>query len=100
MVEPTASEAIERFQSVFGGDPTFGVAAPGRVNLIGEHVDYCDGFVFPMVSTWMPCFVWCVLMLVFVCASGHLHACNSVYRLQMSKSRKITQFARLSIHAR
>ena len=36
-----------KFQSHFGGTPTV-FAAPGRVNLIGEHTDYNDGFVFPM----------------------------------------------------
>jgi galactokinase len=32
----------------FGRDAQLCVAAPGRVNLIGEHTDYNDGFVFPM----------------------------------------------------
>ncbi len=36
------------FQNEFGAEPTFIVRAPGRVNLIGEHTDYNDGFVFPM----------------------------------------------------
>ena len=36
------------FQDLFGRPPCLAAAAPGRVNLIGEHVDYCDGFVLPM----------------------------------------------------
>eukprot|EP00118_Oscarella_pearsei_P019277 m.203938 g.203938 ORF g.203938 m.203938 type:complete len:403 (+) comp39634_c1_seq9:444-1652(+) len=41
-------EACSLFRSYFDGDPQIAVRAPGRVNLIGEHTDYCDGFVFPM----------------------------------------------------
>lgn len=37
----------ELFQSAFGRDPDVVVQAPGRINLIGEHVDYLDGFVMP-----------------------------------------------------
>ena len=37
-----------RFVAEFGEAPTHIVRAPGRVNLIGEHTDYNDGFVFPM----------------------------------------------------
>jgi galactokinase len=42
-------EALEaRFRGAFDGDAAFEVHAPGRVNLIGEHVDYCGLPVFPM----------------------------------------------------
>ncbi len=35
------------FRARFGREPEAVAAAPGRVNLIGEHVDYNDGFVLP-----------------------------------------------------
>ncbi|RKU06410.1 galactokinase [Candidatus Poribacteria bacterium] len=38
----------EKFNERFGHPPDFIVSAPGRVNLIGEHTDYNDGFVFPV----------------------------------------------------
>jgi galactokinase len=43
-----AARACEGFPAVFGR-PAAGVAfAPGRVNLVGEHTDYNEGFVLPM----------------------------------------------------
>lgn len=35
------------FQQVYGYEPTVQYSAPGRVNLIGEHTDYNDGYVLP-----------------------------------------------------
>ena len=38
----------DKFAAAFGRAPRWIVAAPGRVNVIGEHIDYNDGFVLPM----------------------------------------------------
>lgn len=41
------SSIEEKFLEVFGEEPDLIAAAPGRVNLIGEHIDYSEGFVLP-----------------------------------------------------
>jgi galactokinase len=43
----SATELRAAFQQHFGGEPQL-FRAPGRVNLIGEHTDYNDGWVMPM----------------------------------------------------
>jgi galactokinase len=37
----------QSFDEIYGTTPEVAVRAPGRVNLIGEHTDYNDGFVLP-----------------------------------------------------
>ncbi|HMP08181.1 MAG TPA: galactokinase, partial [Lacipirellulaceae bacterium] len=43
-----AADACDRFRAVYGQPPRWAAAAPGRVNLIGEHTDYNGGFVLPL----------------------------------------------------
>jgi galactokinase len=43
-----AGQTAQQFAKIYGHQPRWIAAAPGRVNLIGEHTDYNDGFVFPM----------------------------------------------------
>jgi galactokinase len=54
---PAAPErAVAAFRRAYRRDPTHLAHAPGRVNLIGEHTDYNDGFVLPMAlerAAWM-----------------------------------------------
>ncbi|CAL1540410.1 unnamed protein product [Lymnaea stagnalis] len=42
------AEAVAAFEKRFGSKPSVAARAPGRVNLIGEHTDYNNGFVLPM----------------------------------------------------
>ena len=53
MIDP---EALAReFEAAVGRSPRL-YRAPGRVNLIGEHTDYNDGFVMPIAldrDTWV-----------------------------------------------
>jgi galactokinase len=51
-----AARARAGFAAAFGREPEGLVRAPGRVNLIGEHTDYNDGFVLPCAlqfATWV-----------------------------------------------
>ena len=49
-------EAVERFTQRFSHPPAWATTAPGRVNLIGEHTDYNDGFVLPLaIDRWCVC---------------------------------------------
>ncbi len=40
--------SVDLFRGTFGTNPTCVASAPGRVNLIGEHTDYNNGYVLPM----------------------------------------------------
>ena len=40
-------EALQAFKNMFGADAEDLFTAAGRINVIGEHVDYCGGQVFP-----------------------------------------------------
>ena len=39
---------VDEFQKQFKTAPTWVAIGPGRVNLIGEHTDYNDGYVLPV----------------------------------------------------
>ena len=46
--EEGAARARRLFAEHIGGDPDGVWAAPGRVNIIGEHTDYNNGFCLPI----------------------------------------------------
>ena len=47
-VKALVHKASELYEQHFGELPTLAVFAPGRVNLIGEHVDYNGGSLFKL----------------------------------------------------
>jgi galactokinase len=47
-LQDLAAHVATEFKKIYGRPPRWIAAAPGRVNVIGEHTDYNDGFVLPM----------------------------------------------------
>ncbi|MCA9278706.1 MAG: galactokinase [Phycisphaeraceae bacterium] len=46
-------DASSLFAGAFGDPPAAAAVAPGRVNIIGDHIDYCGGTVLPMaINRW------------------------------------------------
>ncbi len=43
-----SADARTHLRHYYQQEPSLLATAPGRVNLIGEHIDYCDGFVLPL----------------------------------------------------
>ncbi|SDG99226.1 galactokinase [Flavobacterium omnivorum] len=46
------------FHQTFGSEPSKTVLSPGRINIIGEHIDYNDGFVLPAAIDKIICFAF------------------------------------------
>ena len=49
-LESLIETAKNEFRTKFDQEPEVCSLAPGRINLIGDHTDYNDGYVLPMVS--------------------------------------------------
>ncbi|CAB3223632.1 unnamed protein product [Arctia plantaginis] len=62
-------KAREKFLATFGRQPTAAAGAPGRLNLIGDHIDYCEGFVLPAALPFLT---------LVVGASNNSTECNVV----------------------
>ena len=52
---------LKFFQEEYGNAPEYLVRAPGRVNLIGEHTDYNDGYVIPLFLNGLNCLLYAVI---------------------------------------
>jgi len=50
MTASPVQRAVALFRATYGAEPSAVASAPGRINLIGEHVDYHGGHVLPMAT--------------------------------------------------
>lgn len=71
----------KRFSEVFGCEPRAQADAPGRVNLLGEHTDYNDGFVLPTAIAQRTC----VQLAPSMDADDHLFAARLNQRVRYTR---------------
>ena len=56
MKKKLIQHTTEHFKKAFQKSPDYLFLSPGRINIIGEHVDYNDGFVMPAAINKYVCF--------------------------------------------
>lgn len=56
MNEILINKTMSHFKETFGSEPSKIVLSPGRINIIGEHIDYNDGYVLPAAIDKIICF--------------------------------------------
>lgn len=56
MKKKLVQQVTGHFKATFGSEPNYIFLSPGRINVIGEHVDYNDGFVLPAAINKYICF--------------------------------------------
>jgi galactokinase len=49
-------KVVSAYHQTFQSEPSYTILSPGRINIIGEHVDYNDGFVLPAAINKYVCF--------------------------------------------
>lgn len=64
-VHSVKARALQIFAEKFNEQAAVCVYAPGRVNLIGEHTDYNEGFVLPIVNSLPSFSVYSFIFLLF-----------------------------------
>ena len=52
------NNTVAFFKKTFGNEPQKIVLSPGRINIIGEHIDYNDGYVLPAAIDKIICFAF------------------------------------------
>ena len=52
------NKTVSHFKETFGSEPSKIVLSPGRINIIGEHIDYNDGYVLPAAIDKVICFAF------------------------------------------
>ncbi|MGM8361055.1 galactokinase [Flavobacterium sp. ARAG 55.4] len=52
------NKTTSSFKETFGAEPAKIVISPGRINIIGEHIDYNDGYVLPAAIDKVICFAF------------------------------------------
>ena len=88
MVNSSPRESVlNLFKKKYGNTPEYLVRAPGRVNLIGEHTDYNEGYVMPLAINYA---VWIAFSQIPK-PGAHLHSINFDQNVIISINKELTK---------